>query len=211
MRATLLSLVASVGLVSAHFGLEYPSWRGNTLAENTTYDQWSYPCAGVPYGAGNKTEWPLDGGSVVLDLHHAWSYVYINVGLGQNTSNFNISLTPDLMNVTGRGTFCLPVLPMPMDVVDGQDATIQVVTNGESGSALYNCADITFKSSAKPLDGGICTNSTGMAASIVGQKPTDTDSSESPEPTSAALGKFGVLHQAGILGVAITSIMVIVM
>jgi hypothetical protein len=75
---------------------------------------------------------------VVLDLHHPWSYVYINLGLGENVTNFNISLTPDLLNVTGKGSFCLPLLPIPTAISEGQSGTIQVVTNGQSGSALYN-------------------------------------------------------------------------
>lgn len=95
----------------------------------------------MPYGAGNKTEWPIEGGSVALDLHHPWSYLYINLGLGENSTNFNISLTPDLLNVTGRGDFCIPVLPVPIPVADGQNATIQFVTNGQSGSALYNVSE----------------------------------------------------------------------
>lgn len=75
---------------------------------------------------------------MALDLHHPWSYLYINLGLGENATNFNISLTPDLLNVTGSGNFCIPVLPVPINVTDGQSATLQVVTNGQSGSALYN-------------------------------------------------------------------------
>jgi hypothetical protein len=72
-------------------------------------------------------------------LHHPWAYVYINLGLGTNVTNFNISLTPELLNVTGKGDYCIPALPIPEGtVVDGQEASIQVVTNGESGSALYN-------------------------------------------------------------------------
>jgi hypothetical protein len=47
MRAALPLLSTVVGLASAHFKLDYPSWRGDSLAENTTYDQWSYPCTFV--------------------------------------------------------------------------------------------------------------------------------------------------------------------
>lgn len=88
----------------------------------------------------NRTIWPLDGGSLSLDLHHPWTYVFVNLGLGTTTSTFNISLTPNFYNVTGNGTFCLPKLMLPAGttVVDGQNASIQVVTSGRSGSALYN-------------------------------------------------------------------------
>jgi hypothetical protein len=75
---------------------------------------------------------------VSLDLHHAWTYVFINLGLGENVTNFNISLTPEFLNVTGNGTFCLPNLSLPGGIADGTNASIQVVTSGKSGSALYN-------------------------------------------------------------------------
>lgn len=75
---------------------------------------------------------------MALSLHHEWTYVFINLGLGTNASAFNLSLTPDFVNVTGRGTYCIPSLPLPVQPRDGDNATIQVVTSGKSGSALYN-------------------------------------------------------------------------
>ncbi|KAI0409946.1 hypothetical protein F4802DRAFT_592828 [Xylaria palmicola] len=205
-------LLGLAGLVSAHFGIEYPAWRADSLAENTTFDQWDYPCAGVPYGAGNKTEWPIGGGAVALDLHHPWTYVYVNLGLGENATNFNISLTPELLNVTGKGTFCLPALPVPDTVTDGQSASIQVVTNGQSGSALYNCADIVFRSSAQLPAEGVCTNSTGVTAVVVGQAAT-TDSSPTPTPTqnSAPAGGFKDVSRVAISGAAIACVLAAVM
>ena len=83
----------------------------------------------------------MTGGALELELHHPWTYLFVNLGLGGNvSSNFNISLTPQLLNVTGKGTFCLPTLPVPegAGARDGQPATLQVVTSGDSGSALYN-------------------------------------------------------------------------
>ncbi|KAI1347518.1 hypothetical protein F5Y01DRAFT_243582 [Xylaria sp. FL0043] len=204
MRVVVLVPFAIVGLVSAHFQLEYPAWRADALAENTTYSEWDYPCAGVPYGIGNKTEWPMQGASVALDLHHPWTYLYINLGLGENSTNFNISLTPELLNVTGKGSFCITDLPIPSSIADGQNATIQVVTNGQSGSALYSCADIVFKSSAKPLSGEACTNSTGVTATIVGQATTtNSTSTPTPTPNGAPAGLVGGLSQAAALSVAI--------
>ncbi|KAI0877160.1 hypothetical protein GGS24DRAFT_498057 [Hypoxylon argillaceum] len=212
MRSTIFSLFVVVGQVFAHFKVEHPPWRGDSLAENTTYSQWSYPCAGVPYGAGNTTEWPIQGGSVVLDLHHPWSYLYINLGLGENSTNFNISLTPDLLNVTGSGTFCIPVLPVPTTVADSQIATIQFVTNGESGSALYNCADIVFKSSAEPLSGGSCANTTGVTATTVGQTiATNTSCNSTSTTNGSPILALGSSYQAAALGVVIAFILVVVM
>ncbi|KAF2967960.1 hypothetical protein GQX73_g5645 [Xylaria multiplex] len=211
MRAVPLALFSGVGLVSAHFQVDYPAWRADSLAENTTYDQWDYPCAGVPYGTGNKTEWPIQGASVALDLHHPWTYLYINLGLGENATNFNISLTPQLLNVTGSGNFCITDLPIPSTIADGQAGTIQVVTNGQSGSALYNCADIVFRSSVQALSDGTCANSTGVTATIVGQAATSSSSTPTPTPNSAPVGALGSVPRVAVLGTVIALIQGVMM
>ncbi|RCI13014.1 hypothetical protein L249_0469 [Ophiocordyceps polyrhachis-furcata BCC 54312] len=145
------AVLATAHGVLSHFALSHPSWRADSL-DNDSYSQWTYPCAGVGYGAGNVTDWPLDGGSLQLELHHAWTYVFVNLGLGRNTSNFNISLTPEFWNATGKGTLCVEKLPVPVPVTNGSLASLQVVTIGKSGSALYNCADIRFLQGAKTLE-----------------------------------------------------------
>jgi hypothetical protein len=91
----------------------------------------------------NRTMWPLTGGSLNLDLHHQWTYYFVNLGLGTDYPTFNITLTEQLLNETGIGTLCVPqiVLPVGVRISDGQNASIQVVTVGQSGSALYNVSD----------------------------------------------------------------------
>ncbi|GJD03098.1 GPI anchored protein [Colletotrichum higginsianum] len=149
---TLLVALGAANLASAHFGLTYPEWRADTLKPTnvTGFSQWTYPCAGVPYGAGNVTDWPLDGGAVELDLHHDWTYVFINLGLeaNGNVSTHNITLTPQFWNATGSGTLCVEKLALPTPAQDGQRASLQVITVGDSGAGLYNCADIRFTSNA---------------------------------------------------------------
>lgn len=40
-----IALLAAAQLASAHFGIEYPEWRANTLSEdNPQYSQWTNPC-----------------------------------------------------------------------------------------------------------------------------------------------------------------------
>ncbi|OLN81866.1 Uncharacterized protein CCHL11_07010 [Colletotrichum chlorophyti] len=157
---SLLFALGAANLASAHFGLEYPEWRADTLsATNVTgYSQWQYPCAGVPYGTGNTTDWPLDGGSIKLDLHHDWTYVFINLGLeaGGNVTTHNITLTPQFWNATGAGTLCVEKLALPTNATDGQRGSIQVVTVGDSGAGLYNCANIRFTSNATTLPADEC-------------------------------------------------------
>ncbi|RYO79758.1 hypothetical protein DL764_009985 [Monosporascus ibericus] len=210
LTAAVAILLAGAKLSSAHFAIIYPEWRADTLSveEGSTYDQWVYPCANVPADAGNRTEWPVRGGAVSLHLHHPWSYVYINLGLGDNVTNFNITLTPQLMNVTGEGDFCIPELPVPEGAVrEGQNATIQVVTNGNSGSALYNCADIVFRANMTSSNVEQCTNSTGVSAEIVGLSssgsgPESEEEGEPDTPGSAAAVAASTVTLTAFVGLA---------
>lgn len=88
----------------------------------------------------NRTMWPLDGGSLVVEYHHPWTYVAFNLGFGSDIATFNISLNPMLLNETGNGTICIPKFTLPPDlgIQDGMDASLQVITVGDSGTALYN-------------------------------------------------------------------------
>lgn len=107
--------------------------------------------------------------------------------MGENTTNFNVSLTPQFWNVTGKGSLCVDKLPVPIDVQDGALASLQVVTVGASGSALYNCADIRFKKDAKTL--GNCTSSKGITVQNVTQQKTDGGSGSNSSTNSTSDGK----------------------
>lgn len=147
---TLLALAAAQA-VSAHYTLNYPEWRADTMSheEDSELSQWTYPCAGAEFGAGNFTDWPLDGGALSIELGHHWTYLFINLGLGNDTTDFNITLTPDLVNVTGEGTLCIDKLNLTEPVREGTFGTLQVITLDGSGSSLYNCADLHFTADAE--------------------------------------------------------------
>lgn len=87
-----------------------------------------------------RTLWPLDGGSVNVTLHDSAAYIFINIGLGVNTTNFNITLFSQPLNETGAGNLCFPklVLPPDLQVEDGTQASIQFATTGSNGEGLYN-------------------------------------------------------------------------
>ncbi|KAI1102503.1 hypothetical protein F4804DRAFT_334257 [Jackrogersella minutella] len=165
--------LAGAQQAAAHFRIDYPPWRADTFNEAQNWTQWTWPCGGVPDGYANRTEWPLQGGAVALTLRHPWTYLFINLGLGNAVTNFNMSLAPELMNVSGRGPFCIDNMFVPMHITDGTNASIQVVTSGGGdsgeGSSLYNCADITFRAAAKVPD-NICTNGTGMKVTMLGEQ-----------------------------------------
>ncbi|KAM0329249.1 hypothetical protein ACHAQA_004552 [Verticillium albo-atrum] len=156
--------LASAGLAAAHYSVLYPEWRGDTLedTDETGYSQWTWPCGGVEYGSGNRTDWPLVNGSVALQLGHAFNYAFINIGLEDpttgNITTFNISLTPQPLNTSGHGTLCLDTLTLPtdLDIEDGTNASIQIIKVGGSGQSMYNCADIRLTSEAEGPAEGVC-------------------------------------------------------
>jgi hypothetical protein len=215
LKSLLLGL-AAVQAVTAHFAVVYPEWRADTLAEENEdkYSQWDYPCTsrlshliplfllthankcisskggGVPYKAGNITNWPLGGGALQLELHHPWTYLFVNLGLGANATNFNISLTPDLVNVTGKGTLCIDKLAVPDDSIkEGTLASIQVVTSGESGSALYNCADIRFtKNATGPSN---CSTSDGLEMHTIKEDDDEDHDHDNSTDSSSQDGASG--------------------
>ncbi|KAI1415075.1 hypothetical protein F5Y13DRAFT_187760 [Hypoxylon sp. FL1857] len=180
MFAAIVAIVlAAAGQVSAHFQINYPVWRADTIGN---YSQWSWPCGGVPDGVGNRTDWPIKGGAVQLSLHHPWTFLWMNIGLGSAVTNFNMTLIPELMNVTGKGKFCLDNLEVPMDVADGTLASIQVITAGGGdageGSSLYNCADVVLRTNAKTPD-GMCKNDTALSVVMLGEQWQHTPASNS--------------------------------
>lgn len=201
---SILSLALWASLVTAHFGIDYPEWRGDSFA--TGASQWIYPCANVNQTAlTNRTLWPVTGGSLELDLHHPWTYIFVNLGIGTDYPTFNISLTNQFINETGNGTLCLQKLALPagLSISDGQNASIQVVTVGATGSALYNCADITFSSNATTLGNDQCSNSSNVIASFVNQEVNGTTpapaENSTTKPSAASGGFSGSILTAGMV------------
>lgn len=60
-----------------------------------------------------RTLWPLDRGSLKVNLHNATAYIFFNLGLGVNTTNFLISLFSVPLNETRTGKVCFPKLTLP--------------------------------------------------------------------------------------------------
>jgi hypothetical protein len=73
----------------------------------------------------------------------------VNLALGRNVTNFNISLVENF-NQTGAGELCLKdsvgaalkagleKSNLTEEALDGKDASLQVIQIAHSGSALYN-------------------------------------------------------------------------
>ncbi|RMZ91855.1 hypothetical protein DV736_g901, partial [Chaetothyriales sp. CBS 134916] len=201
-------------VVQAHFELIYPYSRGDSFLPPAS--QYIYPCANINQSAAidaNRTLWPLDGGSLEIKFHHPYTYVWINIGLGEVIAAFNYTLTQQPLNETGNGTICIPKFKLPEEVTsvitNGTDASLQVVTVGDGGTALYNCADITFSSNATILSGDHCINSTGLTlepllqqenGTLVGAASSSTSAGESSTSSAGASANTGGANLASEIG-----------
>lgn len=121
-------------LTSAHFELHFPQSRGDN--DDT---QSNFPCGGL--GTSNeRTLVGLDGFPVSMELGHTENLLQILLGIGNDVGDaFNYELLPTIQEI-GPGDFCLQrvVIPEGLNITDGTNATIQVITNAHSGGGLYN-------------------------------------------------------------------------
>lgn len=192
--------------VDAHFRLLQPTWRGSSFEEPAS--QWIYPCANVneTTNPSNRTLWPTTGGSLIINGSHVHALTSVNLALGSNATNFNISLV-EMFNQTGAGVFCLKETGRANleegfkaagysgaddERIEGLMASVQVIQLGHSGSALYNCADIVFNSTAQLLADDQCQNSTGVSGVAVQNVDANSTSGEAaPSGSTTPVGNSG--------------------
>ncbi|OAL44764.1 hypothetical protein IQ07DRAFT_604708 [Pyrenochaeta sp. DS3sAY3a] len=199
LSTTFLTIGALAAGVNAHFRLLQPTWRGSSFVEPAS--QWIYPCANVneTTDIANRTLWPSTGGSLIINGSHEHALTAVNLALGSNVTNFNISLV-ELFNQTGAGIFCLKETGKAnLDAgfkaagysgasdprIEGLQASIQIIQLGHSGSALYNCADIRFNSTAQLLSDDVCKNGTGVGGIAI-ENVDASSASTSPSPSGSS-------------------------
>ncbi|KIN08736.1 hypothetical protein OIDMADRAFT_141056 [Oidiodendron maius Zn] len=185
--STSLAIASLLTIASAHVQLWYPEWRGNSFLP--PFSQTIFPCAGINDNSTTaRTLWPLDGGSLNFTLHDDAAYISVNIGLGVNTTNFNITLFSAPLNETGRGNVCFPKLQLPADfvVAEGTSASIQIATTSNSGEGLYNCGDITFTKNATLLPADQCQNSSTITITPLGQSVSTSPSTTSSAPATSS-------------------------
>merc|ERR1711939_447058 len=187
MLSRSLLLLSLPLLISAHFELTFPPSRGTD-----DKNQASFPCGGYSQSQ-NRTLVPLTSIPVVLDLGHTENLIQITLAIGNEVgSSFNYELLPTIHEM-GPGDFCLPSIPVPADlnITDGTNASIQVITNSHDGSGLYNCADITF-TSTEAESPSACTNGTGISATpLAANEYTYANESTSHEGHSGSSSATG--------------------
>jgi hypothetical protein len=123
-------------LVSAHFKLDYPAARGFDEDKLPTF-----PCGGQDAVSPNRTTWSTKGGPIELTMGHTRTLIEVFLGLGNDVGDdFNITLSKTIEQ-EGLNSFCMPDVVIPDGIaMAGMNATIQVVTNGDSGGGLYNAS-----------------------------------------------------------------------
>ncbi|KZF20846.1 hypothetical protein L228DRAFT_270121 [Xylona heveae TC161] len=181
----LLSLSSLSTLAAAHFKLDFPAARG--FDEDNLV---KFPCGGQNTVSSNRTAWPLSGGSIQLTMGHSQAKVQVLLAVGNDPSdNFNVVLRPTFQEM-GLGNFCMGDVNVPagLNISEGTNATIQVVTNGDPNGGLYNCADITFTSTDKASPSQ-CLNGTGVTSTpLSGANINANGSSSSSSGSTTSTG-----------------------
>lgn len=130
---SLLGLLSLPVLASAHFHMLYPTPRSDVDDTEATF-----PCGGFAVSA-NRTVVSTSSFPVALEMGHDRTVIQMLLALGnQPGDDFNITLEQTFQQ-QGEGDFCLPTVKLPKDLnlADGTNGTLQVVTDGEGGGGLY--------------------------------------------------------------------------
>jgi len=188
MFSNALALLTLLPFTTAHFVLNWPTARGFR-----DEDAPKFPCGGFDTVSSSRTDWPLNGGPVQLNMHHAQTNVEILLALGPNPGeNFNIVLRPTFAQ-EGLGSFCVGQLNVPagLNISDGTPATIQIVTEGDPEGGLYQCADVTLTTAPLSTEdyNSHCKNNTGIkitSENISGNPNETTDASPSASGSGGA-------------------------
>jgi hypothetical protein len=119
----------------AHFQLTWPAARG--FNDDTAG---SFPCGGFDTVQQQRTDYPLSGAPLQLKMGHDLTHVAVYLAIGSSPgSSFNTMLRQQFV-VTGLGDFCIGQISVPsgMNISDGTQASIQVVSNADgTGGGLY--------------------------------------------------------------------------
>ncbi|KAL1605366.1 hypothetical protein SLS60_004914 [Paraconiothyrium brasiliense] len=195
-RAVIMSLAAGVGYLLR--GFDDDKATGG-------------PCGGFDTPSSARTEFPLSGAPVQLDMHHTQTKLAVYLALGNNPSadDFTITLVPTLSE-EGPSNFCLGSVNIPsnLNISAGTNGTIQVVSNGDPSGGLYQvglafamfqslianiskCGDVTFINNTLSSSdyNSHCQNSTNVKVTqenMSGQPNGTTSGGSSPSSSTGS-------------------------
>ncbi|GAB7344943.1 hypothetical protein MBLNU457_3376t1 [Dothideomycetes sp. NU457] len=211
MVSTTLFLATLLPLVSAHFKLIYPAARG--------FDEdilGTFPCGGQNTVSSNRTMFPITGAPIQLLMGHTHTNIEVLIAMGNDPgSNFDTIIVPTFSE-TGPNNFCMGAgaihFPSNLNITEGMNATIQVITNGDPSGGLYNCADITFTSQtlSQSQYNANCMNSTGVTAApltgaAVNANQTTESGSTGGSSSSSASASSGASATGSAAGASSTA------
>lgn len=129
-------LLTLLPLASAHFQLTWPPSRG--FDDDTAAN---YPCGGFNTVNATRQALPMSGAfPLQLNMEHTSVKGEVVLALGNDPTgdDFTIVLKQTFQE-TGPQSFCIGdvTLPAGMNITDGMNATIQVLTNGDPDGGLY--------------------------------------------------------------------------
>lgn len=138
MLSKTLLAVALAPVALAHFELKYPSTRGFDEDKESTF-----PCGGFDTVSSQRTDFPMSGAPIQINLGHQQTNVAVYLAVGDNPGDgFSTVLHPQFQ-VSGFGNFCLGDVSIPssLNVTEGTKATIQVITNAHGEGGLYQVGE----------------------------------------------------------------------
>lgn len=130
---TLLAL-SFLPVTLAHFQLTNPAPRGFDEDKEPTF-----PCGGFNDVQQQRADFHMSGSNLQLNMGHEQTNTAVYMAMGNSPgSAFNMVLRQQF-TISGLGQFCIGGVSVPagMNITDGTPATIQVVSNGDSGGGLY--------------------------------------------------------------------------
>lgn len=182
-----LSLLTLLPLSSAHFQLNWPASRG-FAASNAA----NFPCGGFNDVKTPRTDFPINGGPIQLNMEHPQTNVAVYIAIGNNPGSAFNSVLRRQFAVEVLGSFCVGGVSLPsgLNVSDGTLATIQVVSNGDPEGGLYQCADVTLRTATLSQSdyNSHCTNQTNskVTSENIQGNPNETSNGHSGHGSSAS-------------------------
>ncbi|KAH7116921.1 NAC domain-containing protein [Dendryphion nanum] len=183
-----LSLLTLLPLSSAHFQLNWPASRG-FAASNAA----NFPCGGFNDVKTPRTDFPINGGPIQLNMEHPQTNVAVYIAIGNNPGSAFNSVLRRQFAVEVLGSFCVGGVSLPsgLNVSDGTLATIQVVSNGDPEGGLYQCADVTLRTATLSQSdyNSHCTNQTNskVTSENIQGNPNETSNGHSGHGSSALI------------------------
>ncbi|KAK7512471.1 uncharacterized protein IWZ02DRAFT_87093 [Phyllosticta citriasiana] len=180
----------------------WPKYRTWSAASDNT------PPCGSAATVTNRTEFPLDQGSVALTIaQEAWN-IEFHIAFGNNPtsqSDFSEQVVSNVSEVE-PGHECYKLDALPSNVTAGSNATIQLEYWAEYDSdrnqTFYACADITFVEASAFTQQVPCFN---VTASTFGS-PSSSSTSSATSSASASAASKSSLSGGDKAGIAVGSI-----